>query len=176
MLPVNGEDSKFEPTPKPKKSGRQDPPANGSSQLTLSALRCQDQLVIGWLAALAVSISLLVGQLHLYDGHELGIVGWCTQAYSPLLGTMVARWSGLARTPTTARVHTSVFVAAVSLSVFYLILTNLFLVLAAPLRTMGTTDGADAITRLAYLNTRSLFLGILMVPLGAVITACFPKR
>jgi uncharacterized membrane protein YozB (DUF420 family) len=142
----------------------------------ISARTCQDRLVLVWSAGLVVTIVILVLQFSndLFTTHETAAIAWCTQTFSPLLATMIAKYVGVTNAENKI-VGRAVFRVAFFLSLVYLVLAVTFLCQSGSLKTAGTMKG-DAVQRIAFLETRSLLLGVLMIPLGTLIAACFGSK
>ncbi len=157
----------------------------------MEAKVCQDRLVLLWNLGLILTVLIVVGQfsVHVYNGKELSVVAWCTQAFSPLLGTMLAKWTG-AVSPGKRKVRRSFFQVAFGLSIVYLGLVIFFVCEMGSLKMkQNPADNGNPIHatsdealkqhdqyRISTLETRGFLLGVIMVPLGASIAACFGGR
>jgi hypothetical protein len=153
----------------------------------MKATSCQDRLMFVWIVGLVIVVLLLLTQIMsgIFQGKEVAVIGWCTQALSPLLGSMVAKWAGVGRSDNRV-VRTPVFWSAACLSALYICMIVAFLGQSAiapkienshnniPISATDQKTLEEHIQRsVELLTTDSLLLGLVMVPLGCVITACF---
>jgi len=141
----------------------------------IPAAICQDRLVLLWSIGFGVTIVVLTGQIitKVFLGVETASVAWCTQNFSPLMASIITKWVG-ANAAQERVVKKQVFYVTFGLSLLYVLIAIVLLCLS------GLVNDADLSKvpahRIAQLETNSLVLGILLVPLGALISACFGKK
>jgi hypothetical protein len=143
----------------------------------VSTQQCQDSLVKVWIVGFVICLILLGSQLYeeLFVGHETAAIAWCAQTFSPLLVTMLAKWQGLITVVTDSKVRLLVFRLTYGLSVVYLLAAFVILWETAPATTQGTLV-KDSAGRIVALESWSAFLGLMLVPLGVLVTACFQGK
>jgi len=140
----------------------------------IPAATCQDRLVLLWSIGFGVTI-VLTGQIisRVFQGVETASIAWCTQNFSPLMASIITKWVG-ANADQGRVVKKQVFYVTFGLSLLYVLIAILLLCLS------GLVNDQDLskvpAERIALLETRSLILGILLVPLGVLISACFGKK
>jgi polyferredoxin len=170
----------------------------------MRASDCQLWLIVLWTIGVFVTLLILGMQVghELYGEHIHAVVGWCMQAFAPLFGTLLLKFTA-ARITNSRFVDRRVFVVACCVSALYLIGVNVLLsstseitkdqIVAEPAPAACSQKCSAECTycihsdsqviqtslvnkRLDRLEDYSLLTELALIPVGGLIVACLGKE